>query len=228
MIDIHAHYIPLIDDGCDSVESSLSMLEEALHNGVTDIICTPHYREPFLSSYNEVKKKFDELKSVVKEKGININLYLGREVYCVKSLKNLLLSDNFSMCDKKYVMIEFSSNNSDDIAQIVYELKLNGYLPIIAHIERYHNVSLDDAIDAKEAGALIQINASSLFGKDKKFFKKKVKALLKENIVDFVASDIHEDRVNYMKKAYQYISKKYGKEYANKIFFDNAEKIIKS
>ncbi len=228
MIDIHAHYIQNVDDGSESLENSISMIEEALENGVTDIICTPHYRENFKLPYLEVNKKFEELKKAIKEKNINVNLYLGREVYCEKGVKNLLLSDNFSMNNTKYVLIEFSSYNSDDMEQIVYELNLKGFIPIVAHIERYCNVSIDDAIDVKDAGGLIQINASSLFGKDKKYFKKKVKALLRENLVDFVASDVHEDRINHMKEAYLYVSKKCGKEYANLIFNENAKKIIES
>ncbi|MBQ0099102.1 MAG: hypothetical protein KBS91_00950 [Firmicutes bacterium] len=228
MIDIHTHYIPNVDDGSENIDSSLKMLKEAVSKGISDIICTPHFREPFKYSYSEIKNKFELLKKAVTEEGININLYLGREIFCENGLKVLLNSDNFSMCDSKYVLLEFSSENDDDIPQIVYELKLKGYMPIVAHIERYHSLTLDDIIDVKNAGALIQVNAGSMFGEESKFFKKKVKNLFREGLVDFVSSDIHEDRINYMEQAYKYVSRKFGKEVARSVFIDNAKKIIES
>lgn len=228
MIDIHSHYIPNVDDGSESVEASLSMVIEAVANGVTDIICTPHYRDPFTASYSEIKKEFDILKNAIKESGIDVNLYLGREIFCTNRIKGLLNSDNFLMCNSKYVLLEFSNDNDDDIPQVVYELKLNGFLPIIAHAERYYSLSIDDIVDIKNAGALIQLNASSLFGKDRRYFRRKAKKLFRENLVDFVASDIHEDRVNHMSVAYKYVSRRFGKDVARKVFIDNAKKIIES
>jgi len=73
---------------------------------------------------------------------------------------------------------------------------------------------------------LIQVNASSLIGKDGHFAKKFIAKLIKKNLIDFVSSDIHETRVNYMGEAYAYASKKFGKKITNDIFEANALKII--
>ena len=130
------------------------------------------------------------------------------------------------MNNQKYLLLEFSYTNEIDISEIVFSCKLKGYVPIIAHIERYEYVGIEEANDIVEAGGLIQVNASSVIGKHGGKIKKKVKKLIKNNLVSFIASDIHSNRKNYMQKAYKYITKKYGEELANNLFFTNASKII--
>lgn len=226
MIDIHSHFIPGVDDGCDITATALAMLREAQAMGITDIICTPHYRDPFLFPFETVKQKFEEFQQAVKDDGIDINLFLGREIYCPPNIKSLIKTDNFFMNDTKYVLLEFSTTNNENIAELVYELKIAGYLPIIAHIERYTNVDIYDVRDIVSAGGLIQVNADSIVGDNKKFYKKKIKELFKNGLVHFVASDMHKERVNLMGKAYLYVSKKFGKECAEDVFVNNAKKII--
>ena len=108
----------------------------------------------------------------------------------------------------------------------MFSCKLKGYTPIIAHIERYEYVGIEEANDIVEAGGLIQVNASSVIGKHGGKIKKKVKKLIKNNLVSFIASDIHSNRKNYMLKTYNYIQKKYGEKMANELFFINASKMI--
>lgn len=230
IIDIHSHIIPNVDDGSPSLETSIFLIEEQIKQGVTDIICTPHYRRGmFEPTKEEIIKNFNILKEEIQNRELNISIYLGQEIYLRRynSLEKILSEDKiFSMNNQKYLLLEFSYTNELDLSEIVFSTKLKGYVPIIAHIERYEYVGLDEAIEIVEAGGLIQVNSASVIGKHGGRIKKRVKKLLKNGLVSFIASDIHSNRENYMQKAYDYICKKYSVELANELFFTNASKLI--
>ena len=81
MVDIHSHIINEIDDGSKSIEMTINMLKKAEESGTTDIIATPHFmRGRFEVEYKEVIEKVEELKKIVKENNIDINIYVGQEV----------------------------------------------------------------------------------------------------------------------------------------------------
>lgn len=230
VIDIHTHIIPNVDDGSPNLETSIFLIKEQIKQGITDIICTPHFRRGmFETSKEQIIENFNLLKQEIEKENLNINIYLGQEIYIRRySSLDRIFQENrvFSMNNQKYLLLEFSYTNEIDISEIVFSCKLKGYVPIIAHIERYEYVGIEEANDIVEAGGLIQVNASSVIGKHGGKIKKKVKKLIKNNLVSFIASDIHSNRKNYMQKTYKYITKKYGEELANNLFFTNASKII--
>ncbi len=227
MIDIHTHILPEVDDGSPNLDCSIAMIKECVKQGATDIILTPHYRREYKLKVEELKERFASFRDYISNDGILVNLYLGQEIFIEKNYKSLF-SDNavLSINGGKYILIEFDYDIKSDATEIVYELVRMGYIPIIAHIERYFNYDLSVATEIKELGGLIQINAESLVGKQRKVFGKKVKQLLKNDLVDFVASDVHFSRENLLEKAQTLVMKKYGKERAQRIFIDNAKKII--
>ena len=234
MIDIHSHIIPNVDDGAKSIDESLKMLEDEIKMGVTDVICTPHYRRHmFTTGANEVYLSFLNLKEEIEKRNLNINVYLGQEIY-IHSLqgfkKTLEMLDNkeiYTFENTNYILIEFSYTEEIDIAEAAYMAIMRGYKPIIAHIERYQYInSLAKVQEIIDVGALIQVNASSIIGKDGAKAKKFIKNLIKNEMVSFVSSDIHFKRINYLLNAYNYVAKKHTKEIADKIFTLNAFEIL--
>ena len=227
MIDIHTHILPSVDDGSKEVEKSLEMLKNSVEQGITKIILTPHYRRHFNKTATYLKSAYESFCKTVKEAGIDVELYLGQEIYYNSDIKKDLSSGKLlTMNDTKYLLVEFSSTEESEVADAVYELKNAGYIPIVAHVERYEYLDIDDIFEIVNLGGYIQVNAESFAGDKKKSYKKIVKKLFKENLVDFVASDIHENRTNCMQKAKLFVEKKYGVEIANKVFIENANKII--
>lgn len=227
MIDIHTHILPEVDDGSPNLDCSIAMINECVKQGVTDIILTPHYRREYKLDKEQLKEKFDYFKDCVSKSGILVNLYLGQEIFIEKDYKSIFCDHTvLTINGGKYILIEFEFDGKRDITEVVYELIRMGYIPIIAHIERYINYDVSVANEIKDLGGLIQINAESLVGKQKKVFGKKVKQLLKYDLVDFVASDVHCNRENFLLKAQTLVKKKYGEERAQRIFIDNAKKII--
>ena len=228
MIDIHTHILPLVDDGSIDNGLSLTMLKECVNQGITDVILTPHYRKMYKLSPNVLVGEFEKFKKVVSDANTPINLYLGQEIFIDYNYKRLFETKKvLTMNDSKYVLIEFDYEIEVDMLDIIYELKMLGFIPIIAHYERYLMSDVETAMEIKALGGLIQINAESIVGKTKRYYAGLIKKLFKNNLVDFVASDVHHNRVNHLLLAKQHVQKKFGKETANKVFVENAKMIIK-
>ena len=232
LIDIHCHILPKVDDGPDSVEESLKILKDMRRQGIKHVIVTPHYRpEMFEPSMKRVIYSYRHLRDIAYEMGVSMSL--GCEYY-----RNEQIIDHMdnrkrpSMAGSRYVLIEFSMNDLfPTIRNYVYELITHGYQPIIAHAERYFCCQKMEKIqELKDMGALIQVNAGSVLGEEGWKLKKFCLDLMKKDLVDFVASDTHNtsDRKLNLKKCASYVTKKMGKQYAERIFFNNPLNILKN
>ena len=230
LTDIHSHILPEIDDGSESLEKSLAMIAEEISQGVKNIFCTPHYRIPYTKEKEETKRIFSAFNEKVKEKNLPVNLYLGQEIAVNENTLSMLKSGRLlTLNDGKYVLLEFClTKKTMDVSETVHEFVIEGFKPIVAHIERYPYLKIEDAYDVKRGGGLIQINADAALEVGKIFGGAHVKKLIEENLVDFVASDYHYCRKNNMKEAYHAVTKRYGEEVAEKLFFINAERILKN
>ena len=113
-----------------------------------------------------------------------------------------------------------------DVEETVYDALYSGFKPIIAHVERYEYVKPKNIEKIIDAGALIQVNADSLVLKRGAAYKKRVERYIKEGLVHFVANDMHYSREYCMKKAYDYVSAKFGKQCANDLFINNAKVLL--
>ena len=228
MTDLHCHVLPFVDDGSKSLEESILMIEDSIKQGVKNLVLTPHYREgSFEKSDSEIIATFEELKRQVEKRSLPISLFLGREITFFKEFSKLIESKDFlTLAGGKFVLLEFPYQTEVDIEEICYSVKLNGFIPVVAHVERYSYFrNIKDVERLKKSGVVIQVNCAPVvnksYGEENKFVKK----LLKNRLVDVVASDNHFSRVNYMAQAYQKVKSKY-KDYADLIFKTNPEYII--
>jgi len=231
MIDIHNHTLYGVDDGPKDIEKSISMLCEAKKNGIDRIILTPHYRHGmFPYSLERILKHFGQLKEEAEK--LDMELYLGCEYHVNSSMVEYLNTGRcLGMAGSRYVLAEYSFDTEFSvICATCDDLLANGYLPIIAHIERY-KCFLEDfkrVEDIRRKGVKVQINADSVLGQMGFGAKRFCKKLLKYELADFVASDAHdmEKRSNNLAKAYAYITKKYDEGYAKLLMDENPRRII--
>ena len=235
MIDIHCHILPNVDDGSESLEESIEMAKIAESEGITRIVNTSHCHFDFkYKKGNELKLELEKFNQVLKEENINIEVLLGNELYYTSDLiERFNELDFFSMNNSKYILMEFSPINfPKNIEDVIYEIKIRGYIPIIAHAERYKQVQEDVNImlDCIKEGALIQVNASSILGKNGENVEDTSKKLLDNNMVHFVATDAHSSnrRRPLIKDSYNYILKNYGKEVSEKLFIENPTSVIEN
>lgn len=235
MIDIHCHILPNVDDGSESLEESIEMAKIAESEGITKIVNTSHCHFDFkYKKGNELKLELEKFNQALKEENINIEVLLGNELYYTSDLiERFDELDFFSMNNSKYILMEFSPINfPKNIEDVIYEIKIRGYIPIIAHAERYKQVQEDVNIvlDCIKEGALIQVNASSILGKNGEKVEDTSKKLLDNNMVHFVATDAHSSnrRRPLIKDSYNYILKNYGKEVSEKLFIENPTAVIEN
>ena len=133
---------------------------------------------------------------------------------------------------RNYVLLEFSpSDTYAYIRQSLQQIQLSGYYVILAHVERYHCITEDIELARQLAdmGIYLQINAGSITGDGSRKIKKFVRALLDQDLVYCVGTDAHNttNRAPHMRKAADYVCKKYGEEYMRRIFFSNAKEMLK-
>ena len=229
MIDIHAHIIPFVDDGSSSLEDSIRLIETEVEQGVTDIVCTPHYdiNRHYVATNTDIDKNFHLLKTEVEKQNISVNLYLGREIHLEPRIWHMVEKGELkTINDSRYVLLElFDTVFPFDIDEIVFEFSVGKYKLVLAHPERYTFLNYDDLVAWKKRGIYLQINAASFFSTNKAWGKL-MSRLLKARLIDFVSSDIHTFRKNMMLDAFNYVSKLCGVEYADKIFHTNAQKVL--
>lgn len=233
MIDIHCHILPEVDDGSKSLDESIEMAKIAQNEGIKKIINTSHYHFDFkYKKGNELKQICKEFNSTLKENNIDIEVIVGNELYYTEDLIGKLDDlDFFTLNDSRHILIEFSpSNFPKNLADIIYEIKLKKYIPILAHVERYKDIQGNPNLiyDFIKEGALIQINASSILGKNGKEAEMTSEILLNNNMVHFVGTDAHSStkRRPLLKEAYEYVKSNYGQENAELLFNKNAELVI--
>lgn len=191
MIDIHTHILPSVDDGSSSLEMSIEMIKLELNQGVTDIIFTPHTQ--FHNEFNEKEKLLSvyyEFIGELNKRNIIGNFYLGSEIYFDKNTINHFKNNELlSLNNSKYVLIEFDFESKFNyISESLYSISLLGYIPIVAHVERYQ-LSFSEIVKLKKEGNLLQWNANFISGGLLK--KHYVNKLLKNHLIDYIASDCH-------------------------------------
>ncbi|MBD5519269.1 MAG: hypothetical protein HDR07_12595 [Lachnospiraceae bacterium] len=170
---------------------------------------------------------------MMSEGSINIDLYMGSELYYRNGLLEELENDMAgTMAGSRYVLVEFNPlEDYDYIRNGIYALLTGGYYPILAHAERYRNVcagksGIDDLI---EMGCYIQVNAGSVMGKAGQKTKRFVRTMLKRRQVHFVATDAHdmEKRAPRLSDCAYFIQKKYGGNYSQQLFNENPLHVIR-
>ena len=232
LYDIHCHILPGVDDGSGSMEESLWLLKKEYDEGVRNIILTPHFRYKMIEpSLEKVQLQFLRLLRKTSKIGPDLKLYLGCELHASMDMIDCLKKgERMTMASSRYVLVEFSDYDEKNyIKERIQKLKLNGYLPIVAHVERYR-AAFEDADfigELRDMGAYIQMNADSITGRDGLRMKWFCKKLLKWGLVDFIGSDGHnaKDRIPEIGKAYDLVEKLMGRDYADTIFIENPSKI---
>ncbi|EKA2552425.1 tyrosine protein phosphatase [Listeria monocytogenes] len=197
MIDIHCHILNQLDDGANSMEQSILMAQQAVENGFTNIIATPHYLDSlFNAPGNVVLEATQKLRNILLQLQIPLTIHSGQEIAITNDIaKNIFIGENLSLANSKYVLIELPAHDFPIYTEeILFQLLLEGYIPVIAHPERNQKIIDDPTLirSLVNRGSLVQITWGSLNGYFGKKSKKLCEYLLKNNLVHFIATDAHD------------------------------------
>ena len=234
MKDIHSHLIYGVDDGSKSLEESIELLKKMEKAGTTDLMLTPHYVENsnFICNNKNKNAIFKKLKDKAKKENININLYLGNEVFFTENFLKLIKSGEIrTLNNSKYLLFEFPMNhlypNTGDVISLIIS---KGCVPVLAHPERYLKFIKhpDIAEEYLRMGVLLQGNFTSLFNKYGRESKKLLTYYLKKHWITFLGSDTHNDikRYNEKKLRRKLLRITKDKDYVDDLLYNNFDKVI--
>jgi len=231
--DIHIHALYNCDDGANSLERMRKMIDASYLDGTRHICLTPHYNPGYFGeNFSKRDEAFKLLLEYTKVKYPQLQIVLGNELRYNSGCENWL-SEGHCRCmnNTKYVLVDFFEEESKKtISKGLDKLLSVGYIPILAHAERYKDIRGDDDFlkEHRDNGVLVQIDTRSIFGDFGLGARMFCKKLLRNYVVDFVSSDAHDlkKRPPGIKEAFEYIGKKYGKKYAEAICCINALDMI--
>ncbi|HUH51569.1 MAG TPA: CpsB/CapC family capsule biosynthesis tyrosine phosphatase [Flavobacterium sp.] len=194
-VDIHSHVLFGIDDGAKTLEDSAFLMQSFLDLGFKKATTTPHtYPGVWDNSYKDITSKYQEVSQLLPELAHQLDLKVASEylmddqfVQCFQSEKLLTIRDN-------YVLVEMSYINAPiQLYEIIFDLQVAGYKPVLAHPERYifYHHNLDEYKKLKNSGCLFQINLLSTMGFYGENITKAADQLLGAGLIDFAGSDVH-------------------------------------
>lgn len=231
VVDMHCHILPCLDDGSRFMKETLMMMKQAKENGIKAIVCTPHFKEGAPNaSKKEIDGKILEVLTQCYEKGLDVKLYPGNEIMYYGEVPDLLeKGEVFTLNNSEFVLVEFLPTHPFNyIIDALYDISDTGYVPVLAHIERYMAFlnNYDRVRDVSHSGARIQINYGSIigtYGHEAKAFTNK---LLKDRKVDYIATDAHRaegNRTVEIEEVLKYLYKKYPEDYVRAVTYQNAK-----
>lgn len=224
MIDIHNHLLINVDDGPKSSEETLDLLNQAVEQGISDIIVTPHHHSgTYITPADVVKQKLHEVENIIKNNNIPVNVHPGQEIRINDVLIDELRSgESLTLADSKYILVEFSFTElREDVDEVFTALRELGLTPIIAHPERCHPLVENEQILARliRDGALAQVTAASVCGEFGSDLQVNSLELIEKGLIHVVASDAHhaEYRPFMSKEAFEIIGNDLGQSYVTQM-----------
>lgn len=236
MVDVHTHVAPGLDDGADSIEESLLMLERAYESGTRQLIVTPHFLNRAQCRFEfkkaDVQRAFEKLSAAKDGAGLKIELFSGAEHFGVTDIGTYIEQGQIiPLAGSRYVLIEFDF--SDDIRRVSFvtsALKNGGFVPVIAHPERYIFLQNEPsgAFTLLENDCLLQINKGSVLGRYGFRARELSFWLLENHLVQLVGSDCHSpyQRTPDMSAAHEMLTYRLGSQYVERIFTGNGLRVI--
>ena len=225
MVDIHCHILPALDDGPDSVETALEMVEVAMADGITHIVATPHANSNYPFSPELVRQRRDEIQARV---GNRLNLVTGCDFHLsFENLQDLQLHPSkYTINQKNYLLVELADFSIPPVIDnTLHHLQLDRLVPIITHPER--NVLIRARPERLRQwvrqGCYVQVTAQSLLGRFGQEARRCVETWLEEDRIHFFASDAHDltSRPPQLRPAYELVAQRRGEKVAQALFCEN-------
>lgn len=197
-VDMHNHLLPALDDGSKSVEESIDYITTLSALGYRKLICTPHIiSDLYFNNRETIEPAYQLLETAIAEAGMNVELEFAAEFMINPEFTELVQQGKLLPFGDNYLLVEMGFLSAPpNIKEIIFDLIIKGYKPVLAHPERYnylHN-SFETLQEFASNGCLLQVNLLSLTGHYGKPVKQTAERLIKEKLVSFAGTDLHHER----------------------------------
>jgi len=246
MIDLHAHILPQLDDGAETLDESIEMCRRSYQDGIRIMVATPHILEGiYPNRRSTILAKVQELNEALTKCGVQnscasthprfdaLTILPGADVHFSLDMPQLCENgDIVTVNDKgQYLMVEFDSQGIPYHAEeVLFRLMTKGIIPIITHPERNFEIGQRPQRYGEmiRMGCLGQVTAMSLTGGFGAGVKRIAEKLLKNKLVHIIASDTHSvtDRPPILSLAVREAEKMVGREEAQKMVTDYPQAIL--
>ena len=196
---MHSHLLPGIDDGSPNIETSIELIRRMMKLGFKKFVTTPHIMwEMYKNTPEIVNEKLDLLRAALQKEGMDVEIKAAAEYFLDEHVEKLLAAKQklLTVADNM-VLVEFSlASQPFGVKELLFEMTMQGYQPIIAHPERYiyFEQAKDFYDELKDAGCYFQLNTNSISGYYGKSAEKLAQYLLKKEYYNFLGSDLHHFR----------------------------------
>lgn len=200
-VDMHSHLLPGIDDGVQDVEVSVSFIKELQTLGYRKLICTPHIlSDLYPNSPATILPKLELLRTALQKANVNIEIEAAAEYMIDHDFAELIAKtkrEDLLTIGKNYILVEMSYlSPSPNVEQVIFDLRMMGLTPILAHPERYnyYHHTFEQYERFVDLGCKLQVNLLSLSGIYGNHVKKTAEKLFKNSLVDLLGTDLHHER----------------------------------
>lgn len=231
--DIHCHGLHEVDDGAKTVETMQAMLDAAYADGTRYLCFTPHFHLGYFGNNTKARDiAFSNAEKYVNIRHPDLNICVGNELRyspeCISWLEDGLC---LTLNNTNYVLVDFpETERAKTIVNGVNRILNAGYIPVLAHAERYDKLSANakEIHGFRQDGVLIQVDGQSLLGKFGASAKRRAKRMICHGMVDFIATDAHDlqRRPPEMSEVFLYLEKKFGSDYAERLCKENALRLF--
>lgn len=234
MIDIHCHILPEFDDGASNPEEAIAMAHMAAISGVTAIVATPHFPGK-LSSMEQIPpmmERYEWLCRAVRAQRIPVTIYPGAEILCLPETPELAARKILpTIGQTPYLLTEFYFDESfREMTQLLHAIAHHGYIPVIAHPERYHVIQEDPGLLQQwhRSGYVLQLNKGSILGSFGPDPAGTAAAALEMGLAHLVASDAHsaQRRTPHMGPLWLWMEENCDPEYAQLLLERNPARVV--
>lgn len=229
MIDLHCHILPGLDDGAPDMETALHMAALAVHSGVGAMVVTPHCDSDRVA---QIRQGVQLLRAAAAEEEIPLRLYSGMEIFGRPDTAALLRAGRLlTINDSRYPLIEFSfDSDGDEETAVLHSVLQAGYIPLVAHPERYRCIQEDpEQVNLwAQMGCRFQINRGSLLGRFGRAAMEAAWALTARGFATVVASDAHSAtrRTPWMRDVWELLEQRLSPTAAAWLLEENPRRII--
>ncbi|AMA49825.1 MULTISPECIES: tyrosine-protein phosphatase [Flavobacterium] len=197
-IDLHSHILPGIDDGAKNIEDTVRLITTLSDYGFTQFMATPHtFSGYYDNTYESIATNYHNTVNELNQKGLSFTMNFASEYLMDDYFVSLFKKKEIHTLKDQYVLVEMSYLNAPiNLFDILFDLQVAGYTPILAHPERYlfYHQQFDSYKKLKNAGCKFQLNLLSTVGYYGKEVKNIADQLLKEDLIDFTGSDVHHEK----------------------------------
>ncbi len=233
IVDLHSHLLPSIDDGSHSDRASFQMAREAVDNGISVALMTPHHMNgQYVNHKSDVIRLTEEFQSQLDAENIPLQVFPSQEVRITGDLLQAIDADDILFADEsnQYLLLEFPDDDVPMYSKdMIFQIMQRGITVQIAHPERNTKIMATPSIlyDLIEAGAVAQVTAGSYIGNFGKKVERFAEEILKHNLAHVFVSDAHDlpNRGFERAKAMVKVESQLGRDY-QQLLERNAEAII--